>query len=385
MADKKEAVKTVVHVMGYDSKKFGGLERYIIDLSKAAAPKGIKIVVMYNLKPKSEEYLQQLKENNIALYVANALKPKDFFKVFYKVMQQHKPAIIHSHFQPLWPGIFGYLLGCKHRWNTVRLMLVDKNIKEAGNLSQLKKTTRIYRALINKFNTRFFAVSNAVNKQYTAFYPSHAHKFEVLYNGGKLNPFNKEESRTKLGFSNDTLYICCIAFASKTKGVDILIDAVNELKHKAIDRPFRLCLIGLMEGADVTNQLLERIKKYGLQDKVINFGIINNVPEVLPAMDIFVQPSRSESLSNSIIEAGFAGVPAIGSNVGGIPEVIVNNETGMLFPVGDFKELASKLEMLLTDDSLRQEMGDKSRQHKIDNFLMSDKINTLINYYISAK
>jgi glycosyltransferase involved in cell wall biosynthesis len=69
----------------------------------------------------------------------------------------------------------------------------------------------------------------------------------------------------------------------------------------------------------------------------------------------------------------------------GIPEVIVNNKTGMLFPVGDFKELANKLETLLTNDGLRQEMGAKSRQHKIDNFLMQDKINTLINYYISAK
>ncbi|AXG73151.1 glycosyltransferase family 1 protein [Flavobacterium arcticum] len=383
MDKKQNPIRTVVHVMGYDSKKFGGLERYILDLSKAGAPKGIKIVVVYNQKPKSVEFLKQLEDNNIKYYIANALSTVAFFKAFYRIVRTHKPIIIHSHFQPLFPSLYGYLFGCKHRWNNVRLMLVDKDIKEAQYKNQLKKSTRVYRALINMFTTRFFSVSNAVNKQYTEIYPNHAHKFEVLYNGGKINSFDKEASRSKLGFKSDVVYICCIAFASKTKGIDILIDAVHELNKKGIEKQFILCLIGLMEGSEVTVQIESKIELYGLDQLVKNFGIINNVPEVLPAMDIFVQPSRSESLSNSIIESGFAGVPAIGSNVGGIPEVIIDNETGMLFPVGDVHELATKLELLIKDDRLRVTMGQKSKQHKTNDFLMSDKINKLVDYYIS--
>jgi ABC-type transporter Mla subunit MlaD len=85
---------------------------------------------------------------------------------------------------------------------------------------------------------------------------------------------------------------------------------------------------------------------------------VNNVPELLPAMDIFVQPSRSESLSNSIIEAGLAGLPAIGSNVGGIPEVIINGKTAadlgdLIADVGevsdDLKSIVKGLDTLIVN------------------------------------
>ncbi|WP_163381065.1 glycosyltransferase family 4 protein [Cyclobacterium sp. SYSU L10401] len=384
MGDKEKIAKTVVHVMGFGAPKYGALERYILDLSKTASLNKIKIVVIYNRMPKSEEFLQDLKDNKIAFYIAKAHNPLKFLPIFFKIIMQYKPSIIHSHFQPLWPGIFGYLFGCKNRWNTIHLMLVDKDIKEATQLNQLKITSRIHRMLVNKFNTRFFSVSNAVNNQFKAFYPSQVRKFEVLYNGVQFAPIDKEVSRVKLGFCDDTLYICCVAFASKTKGVDILIDAMNQLYNMNKDRKLKLCLIGLMQGDNMTNKLMKRVESYGLEDMVINFGIINNVTEVLPAMDIYVQPSRSESLSNAIIEAGFAGVPAIGSNVGGIPEVIIENETGFLFPVGDYQELAKKIDLLIKNDDLRREMGIKAKQHKIDNFLMADKIDRLIDYYKST-
>lgn len=373
---------TIVHVMGYNSKKFGTLERYILKLGNEASKNGYNIVVIYNSMPRSREFVKQLRLNGIHLYTVNALSVFSFFYVFYKVLKKHKPKIIHSHFQPLLPSFYGWLLGYKHRWNTIRLMLLDKNLKEVSYRSELKITTRVYRYLINIFTTQFFSVSGAVNSQYKKIYPKHSSKFEILYNGVELNPNMRKPAREKMGFKYDTVYICCIAFASRTKGVDILLDAFKILCNTT-RKNVKLCLIGLDTRSEVTRQLLSKIKDYQLNDKVINYGIINNVPEVLPAMDIYVQPSRSESLSNAIIEAGLVNLPAIGSNVGGIPEVIVDKITGFLFEVGDHREMASKLNLLVEDENLRLKLGRHSKEHKTKNFLMHNKIEEIMKYYNS--
>jgi glycosyltransferase involved in cell wall biosynthesis len=370
----------IAHVMGYNSKKFGGLEKYMLELFKASAKQNIQIIPIYNSTPKSQEYLLAMREIGMEFKVSNALAPLSFLRFFRTFIKNYHPILIHSHFQPLLPGLYGHLFGVKHRWNTVRLMLVNKNLREVQIKEDLKLSSRLYRFLIHKYNNRFFAVSQAVNNQFKKIYPKQDSKFSVLYNGSSINLNSKKQAREDLNFNDDYLYICCIAFASKTKGVDVLIKAANLLKESKI--PFRICLIGLAKDNSFTAYLYKLIVQYKLENYILDYGIVNNVPELLPAMDIFVQPSRSESLSNSIIEAGLAGLPAIGSNVGGIPEVIINGKTGLLFEVENHKELADKISNLLENKSLRKEMGNASRKHKLDHFLMKDKIQDLINLYL---
>ncbi len=373
--------KYALHVMGYHSEKFGSLERFILELARQARSENLEMIFVFNSKPWSEEFLTALKDNEIAYYISNAMSPLAFYQLFYKLTKKYQPIIVHSHFQPLLPSFYGWLLGYKYRWNKLHLMLTDSNTQQVTSKKQLKISSRVYRTMINLFTNKFFCVSEAVLKQYFSVYPSQNHKLQVLYNGVRDIPFNKIEARANLGFDADTIYFGSIVFANKTKGVDILMQAFQIFTENNPYLKVRLCLIGLAPNADITIQVHQMISKYGLVDKVIDFGIINNVPEVLPAMDIYIQPSRTESLSYALIEAGLFEIPAIGVDVGGIPEVLLDGKTGFLFPVGDVNALADKMQVLVDDKFLREKMGKASRVHKLETFDLQKNVSLLLSEY----
>lgn len=370
--------------MGYDSKKFGALEKYVLKLVKRARFENLEIILVYNQRPKSKEFLKQLRKENVIIYISNALHIVEFWKTFREITREYKPLVVHSHFQPLLPSLYGWLLGYKYRWNTVHLMLVDKNIKEIHKKSELKISSRIYRFLINTFTNKFFCVSQGVCQQYSKVYPHLSNQLNLLYNGVEFVDYNKNILREKLKLKESIVYICCISFASKTKGLDILIKAYKEFLEKGSKIETRLCLIGLSNESPITYELFKSIEELGISDKVINFGIIDNVPEVLPTMDIYIQPSRSESLSNALIEAGMFQIPTIGSNVGGIPEVIVEGKTGFLFPVGDYKTLSEKIYYLVENKNRRKEMGVLARNHVTHTFNIDAKVDELVSYYMES-
>jgi glycosyltransferase involved in cell wall biosynthesis len=74
-------------------------------------------------------------------------------------------------------------------------------------------------------------------------------------------------------------------------------------------------------------------------------------------MDIFVVPSLQESFGVAAVEAAAAGLPVLASNVGGLPEVVVDGETGFLVPPADVEALSGRLSQLIADPALRQRMG----------------------------
>ena len=110
------------------------------------------------------------------------------------------------------------------------------------------------------------------------------------------------------------------------------------------DGPERQSIDGLIESA-------------GLRDRVELLGERDDVRDVLSHADLFVLSSRSEAMPMSILEAMAAGLPVVASNVGGVPEVVVDDQTGLLVPPGNAAALASAIERLLGDRELRIEFG----------------------------
>jgi len=109
----------------------------------------------------------------------------------------------------------------------------------------------------------------------------------------------------------------------------------------------------------------------GLKDRVMFAGERHDIPNVLQSMDISVQISSSESLSNVILESMAAGVPVVAYNVGGNPELIRDGETGHLVSLNDEHELLRTLQRLLADSELRSKFGRSAKQFARANFQMS--------------
>ncbi len=110
------------------------------------------------------------------------------------------------------------------------------------------------------------------------------------------------------------------------------------------------------DGPDRVSLLAER-ERLGLGEDVAFLGVRNDVPAILAGGDAFVLATTYESLPISIIEAMAAGLPVIASHVGGVPEQVLDGETGILVPPGDVDALAAALARLAGDSPLRRSMG----------------------------
>jgi glycosyltransferase involved in cell wall biosynthesis len=126
----------------------------------------------------------------------------------------------------------------------------------------------------------------------------------------------------------------------------------------------------------------------GIAQRVSFMGERRDIPAVLASLDVSVQISRSESLSNVILESMAAGVPVVATNVGGTPEVVREGETGFLVPPDDDNALCSALEKLLGQPELRRRVGNHARLYARENFSLGrvrDCCEDLYRSYLAEK
>jgi glycosyltransferase involved in cell wall biosynthesis len=123
---------------------------------------------------------------------------------------------------------------------------------------------------------------------------------------------------------------------------------------------FEALIVG--EGPD-RRTLEAELRRLGLEDRVRLAGERHDVPVLLAGADIFVLSSVSEGLPVSVLEAMAAELPVVASRVGGLPELVVEGETGLLVSPGDSVELAAALERLVADRDLRRRLGAAGRAY----------------------
>jgi glycosyltransferase involved in cell wall biosynthesis len=112
----------------------------------------------------------------------------------------------------------------------------------------------------------------------------------------------------------------------------------------------------------------EEVRRLGIEALVRLLGERSDVPELLRRADIFVLSTRSEGLPLSVLEAMAAGLPVVASNVGGVPELVIDGETGLLVPPGDPHSLAGAIERLLGDPRLSRRFGEAGRARVAEHF-----------------
>ncbi len=175
---------------------------------------------------------------------------------------------------------------------------------------------------------------------------------EVITNGIDTETFQPQEHY------NDVMKIVTAARLIPRKGIDILIKACKQLKKNNI--LFELNIAG--EGPE-EEPLKQLCHKLHIASQVNFLGRVErkNMQTLLPQCDVFVLPSYAEGMSNAALEALACGLPLILTNTGGTKELI--NHNGFIIPFGDDLMLADKLMDLCEDKTLRQQMGEQSRQH----------------------
>lgn len=180
---------------------------------------------------------------------------------------------------------------------------------------------------------------------------------ETIYNFVDENVYYKRNStglRKSFGISPDEKVFVHI---SNFRGVKRVPDVIKVFAKVHKNIPAKLLLIGDGPEFSVTRKL---VKEMDLENDVLFLGQQKSVAEILSMCDLKLLLSEKESFGLVLLEAMACGVPAIGTNVGGIPEVIADGETGYICEVGDIDNIAEKARHIVTDPGLHEKMSKRS-------------------------
>lgn len=161
--------------------------------------------------------------------------------------------------------------------------------------------------------------------------------------------------REELGLPAEALLVGTVAILRAKKGHAEILDAAPEVLKRFPNAHFVFAGDGPQ-----TENLKARIAAEGLGGRVHLLGLRRDVTNVLASLDLFVLPTHQEALGTAFIEAGAMGVPAVASNVDGVPEVVRDGETGLLVPALDGRALIEPICRLLDDPTGRRRMGERA-------------------------
>ena len=178
----------------------------------------------------------------------------------------------------------------------------------------------------------------------------------------------RETLRGRLGIGPGERVVGTAARLVPAKGVSDLLRAVALLRRRV---PVALVVAGSGEKAFEERLRTEALR---LEVPVRWLGFCDDLPQLLPALDVFATASRREALGMAALEAMAAGVPVVATRVGGLPEVVEEGGTGLLVPRRDAAAFAAALGKVLLDEGLARAMGSAGRRRVLAGFTVQSQV-----------
>jgi glycosyltransferase involved in cell wall biosynthesis len=350
--------------------KRGSFEDYICHLSSFCKANDVRI--KFVLGNKINNLLKTLFNELSVDYLPLPLEDLNSIWMMTRILKNFKPKITHFNFIGFGSPLIlvckimgvGKIVATDHASTS----LSSTNFRSDSILESLKQVKRsFYRRRID----HFIAVSNFVGARLQERYGIPAEKVNVIYNGVDLERFRppdnelEREMLKKELFDVDRLVpvVTYIGQLTREKGLLVYLESINKLLRNHDEIVFAFAGAGPLE-----SNLLHYIEQ--ARNKMIRFlGFRDDTELILKASDIVVVPSIWEEAFGLIIaEALACGVPVIGSAIGGIPEVVLDQQTGILTTPGGADELAQAIEQLVHDRTLRRCFSGAGREHVKKNF-----------------
>lgn len=288
---------------------------------------------------------------------------------FIKILKNEKPDIVHSHlfFATMFAAPLAKLAGVPKTIDTAHL-------REAWRKG-IKKLFFIDR-LFYHFVNEIIAVSNAVKNYLVNEKKLPDKKIKVIYNGVDIEKFAKlnQEQPQRTKFT-----VGVIGRLELQKGHRYFLEALNLLDGNY--RDVRFIIVG--EGS-LRDTLEEQAKRLPISNQIEFLGYRKDIVNILREIDLLVLPSLYEGLPLVTLEAGAMGKPVIATNVDGSPEVIINQETGLIIPAKDSPALKDALELFLKNRGLSQELGENAIMHIAENFSHKKQVDKTEGLYLES-
>ena len=359
------AKKTIVIVAPYFPPYGGGLERYAFEIvSRLHKEYGWRVIVITS----GERYGNDLKEeiNGLIIYrlayrfkISNTPFSFRWFKKIRGILQKENPDIINIH-TPV-PGIS----------DITAMLAKNKPVIVTYHAGSMRKNKFMFDILVwfyeygpmqwlLKRANQIICSSDFVRFN---FLKKYVHKSTTITPAVDTDLFKPApEKKTKYP---SILFVAGLAKAEQHKGLQILIEAVASLQKNIPD----LHLIVVGDG-DMKSKYEERVRKLGLGETVTFTGRLagEKLAEQYQQAHVFALPTSNDSFSMAILEAMASGLPVVSTKVGGIPDLVSDNETGFLTVLQNLATLEKGLGDLLTNPRQASSFGTAGQIRVINNF-----------------
>lgn len=289
----------------------------------------------------------------------------------YKYLKREKPHIVQTYV--LKPNLYGRIAA---KIAGVPVIISTELTLKNQAPSRIRRFRDMFlhpvNGVINNFTDVIVCASKAIKKEWED--GRIDNKLKVIY-----PPFDIQKSpeikRQNIKKAHYTIGIAG-RLSEEKRHVDLFRAFRNILK---IFHDTRLLIAG--EGP-LREYLEVMARRLNIERHVSFLGFQNNIFEFLKEIDIFILPSRSEGAGLSILEAMYTGLPVIATNVGGIPEIVINEVTGLLVPAENPEALSEAIIRLLSNPDLMQKMGENGRHRVLTHFNPENFIKAHENLYI---
>ncbi|MCX7050010.1 MAG: glycosyltransferase [Candidatus Sumerlaeota bacterium] len=218
----------------------------------------------------------------------------------------------------------------------------------------------------------YIAISNGVRDALVAGGVS-PDRIRIVHSGVDAQRFTYKKSgaafRSEMGCAPKDFLIGNVAELAGHKGHVYLIDAAARVIEQIPNA--RFCIVGKGE---LQESLQQRIRERGLQERFRLAGYRDDVEECFAAFNLFALSSHLEGLCTSVIDAMLLGVPVVATRTGGVPDLVLHEETGLLVPPKDPAAFAEAILLMLRNEPLRCGFAKAARAYARENFTMEKMV-----------
>lgn len=226
---------------------------------------------------------------------------------------------------------------------------------------------------------RAIAISTVIKNNLIETTPIDQNKIVIIHNAIDLNKFNrslydKNSIRKSLDIDLNTFVFTNISRLSPGKGQDIVLKAISSIKDKLSDTKFIFVGSAQKDEKFYEIELKKFVESTDLNHLVSFLGFRTDIPELLAMSDAFIFPSHAEAFGISLVEAMAIGLPTIVCKADGVLDIIIENETSLVFERNDHDALAEAILKIRFDEKLREKLSQNSIERANDfSFSMYNK------------
>lgn len=361
-------MKKILYII--TQSELGGAQRYCLDLATNLIGE-FDISIAFGEQGEKGELAKLLKDKKIKYYALNYLKRdlapiSDFLAVWEitKLINRVKPDIVHLNSSKVsiigsWASLFSKITAREIRKKKIKILYTAHGWIFNEFLPIWKKYFYLYAEKITALlKDKIICVSEYDRQTALKEKIAPGKKLLTIHNGIEPVKFlSRNEARQRLKLKSEDFIVGSIGNLYVNKGFEFLIEAVKILKKSEIE------VKAVIVGSGQMKKYLEKIvRENKMEDQIIFTGRIKKAFELLPAFDVYACSSLKEGLSYTIIEAMFAGLPIIATEVCGNPELIKNYESGLLVEARKPKLLALKIKELYENEDLRKRLGERAKE-----------------------